>query len=299
MLECAEEVQLPDAIAAHWCNRPYYGTVNHNVKAVYQRYLGWFSGNPADLHPLPPEPAAAKYVEYMGGAAAVLERATGRLRGRGVPLGGRGAQPRGVRRSRRAPTPSPPRRKALLADTYEQLGYQAESAPWRNFYLVGAHELRHGGPAGCGRHRDGIDGPGACRWRCRCCSTRWPCGCDPEACVGQRLVLNLVVTDAGPDRSGRRATTSCGWRTRCCTTATGRTSTGPRHRDPHQGGVVDGHRWHGRVRRGAASRANRTPSSDWLVGSTDRTPTSRSSLPEGCDGSADRAESGPWMISRS
>ena len=74
-VEIAEMITLPPALADEWFNRDYYGTVNHNVKAVYQRYLGWFDANPAHLHELPPVEAAARFVEYMGGADAVLARA--------------------------------------------------------------------------------------------------------------------------------------------------------------------------------------------------------------------------------
>ncbi len=209
MVESAEEIQLPDEIAAQWCNRPYYGTVNHNVKAVYQRYLGWFTGNPADLHPLPPEPAAQKYVEYMGGAAAVLERArsdfevgdyrwVAEVLNRVVFADPDGLEPAAVEA------------RALLADTYDQLGYVAESAVWRNFYLVGAHELRNGAPRGGGGiETAAID---------LVMAVEVPMLLDalalrlnPNACAGQRLVVNLVVTGndlGGTDRSADGGTGS-------------------------------------------------------------------------------------------
>lgn len=197
MLECAEEVHLPDEIAAQWCNRPYYGTVNHNVKAVYQRYLGWFSANPADLHPLPPEPAAVKYVEYMGGASAVLERARGdfdfgeyrwvaEVLNRVVFADPTGADPVTAGA------------KALLAETYDQLGYLAESAVWRNFYLVGAHELRNGAPSGGG----GIETASmdlVLSVEVPMLLDALALRLDPGACAGQRLVVNLVVTGSGSD----------------------------------------------------------------------------------------------------
>jgi len=75
MTEIAEEMELPPSLAGEMGNRGYYGTVSHNSKAVYQRYLGWFDANPANLNPYPPMAAATRYVAYMGGAAAVLERA--------------------------------------------------------------------------------------------------------------------------------------------------------------------------------------------------------------------------------
>lgn len=202
MAECAEEVHLPDELASRWCNRPYYGTVSHNVKAVYQRYLGWFTGNPADLHPLPPEPAAVKYVEYMGGAAAVLERArvdfeAGEYRWVAEVLN------RVVFADPDRSDPVTAEAAALLADTYEQLGYVAESAVWRNFYLVGAHELRNGAPEGGGGIQTAsVD---------LVMSVEVPMlldalalRLDDGACAGQRLVLNLVVTEVGPGRADEK-----------------------------------------------------------------------------------------------
>ena len=74
-VEIAEMVELPDGLAHHWALRGYYGTVNHNVRATYVKYLGWFDGNPANLHTLPPEEVAKRYVEFMGGAQSTLEKA--------------------------------------------------------------------------------------------------------------------------------------------------------------------------------------------------------------------------------
>jgi alkyl sulfatase BDS1-like metallo-beta-lactamase superfamily hydrolase len=147
MTEIAEELELPPSLAGEFGNRGYYGTVSHNAKAVYQRYLGWFDGNPANLQPLPPEPAAARYVAYMGGADAVLARAREDLaRGdyRWVAE---------VVNHVVFADPSNTEARALQADALEQLGFQAESGPWRNFYLTGAKELRRAPgtrPAGAG-----------------------------------------------------------------------------------------------------------------------------------------------------
>lgn len=138
--EIAEEVELPAGLARHWSVRSYYGTVSHNVKATYTRYLGWYDANPANLEPLPPKPAATRYVEVMGGADRVLEQA-------------REAFERGEYRwvaelVGHAVFADPANRAAreLQADAFEQLGYQAESATWRNAYLTGAQELRNGTP---------------------------------------------------------------------------------------------------------------------------------------------------------
>lgn len=139
-LEIAEAMQLPPSLASEFFNRDYYGTVNHNVKAVYQRYLGWFDGNPANLHPMPPVEAATKLVDYMGGAEAVLSRArTDFERGEYRWV----AQ---IVNSVVFADSSNMAARSLQADALEQLGYQSESGPWRSFYLTGAHELRNGTP---------------------------------------------------------------------------------------------------------------------------------------------------------
>lgn len=138
--EIAEYLELPPALAHYWPNRGYYGTVRHNARAVYQRYMGFYSGNPSDLDELPQEPAARKYVEYMGGEAAVLERA------RADFARGEYRWAAQVLRHVVFANPDSAAGKELLADAYEQLGYQAESGPWRSEYLQGAYELRHGVP---------------------------------------------------------------------------------------------------------------------------------------------------------
>jgi len=136
-VEIAEEFELPPTLAAEWYTRDYYGTLNHNTKAVYQRYLGWFDGNPANLHKLPPEDAGPKYVELAGGADALLDKA-------------REAYERGEFRWVAEivnhlvfADPSNVAARELQADALEQMGYQAESGPWRGFYLTGAQELRN------------------------------------------------------------------------------------------------------------------------------------------------------------
>ena len=144
MDEIAEELDLPPSLAHEFASRGYYGTVSHNAKAVYQRYLGWFDGNPAHLNPLPPQPGAVRYVEYMGGADAVLERAR-----RDFDAGEYRWVAEVVDKVVFA-DPGNAAARELQAAALTQLGYQAESGPWRNFYLTGAHELRHGAPVGQG-----------------------------------------------------------------------------------------------------------------------------------------------------
>ncbi|HTO68053.1 MAG TPA: alkyl sulfatase dimerization domain-containing protein, partial [Bradyrhizobium sp.] len=138
--EIAETIRLPKSLEGAWHARGYYGHIRHNVKAIYQKYLGWYDANPANLDALPPAEAAKKYVEYMGGADAMLARARADF--------GKGefrfvAQ---VLSHLVFAEPDNPDGRALLADTFEQLGYASESATWRNAYLFGAQELRQGMP---------------------------------------------------------------------------------------------------------------------------------------------------------
>lgn len=136
--EIAEVLKLPPELAREWSVRDYYGTIRHNAKAVYQRYLGWYDGNPVNLNPLPPCESARRTVDYMGGADAVLERARQDY--------ARGDY-RWVAQAASQVVFADPKNQAareLAADALEQLGYQAESATWRNAYLYGAKELRNG-----------------------------------------------------------------------------------------------------------------------------------------------------------
>lgn len=142
--EIAEAIKLPPELEAFWQGRGYYGSLKHNAKAVYQRYMGWYDGNPANLDKLPPQPAAQKYVAYMGGSAAVLDKAK-------IDFAkGEYRWVAEVAKQVVFAEPDNAEAKNLLADSYEQLGYQAESGPWRSIYLQGAFELRNGKPAAGG-----------------------------------------------------------------------------------------------------------------------------------------------------
>ncbi len=139
--EIAEQIRLPDSLMKHWWNRDYYGTVKHDAKAVYQMYFGWYDANPASLDPLPRAESAKRYVQYMGGAGRVLAQAQasydeGDYRWVAEVLAHLVAAEPGNADAR-----------ALLAQAFDQLGYRAESSAWRNAYLTGAYELRHGEPA--------------------------------------------------------------------------------------------------------------------------------------------------------
>ena len=137
-IEIAESFQMPPALHAAWHTHGYYGSVSHNVKAVYQRYMGWFDGNPARLWQHPPEAIAPRYVEAIGGIDRVVEVAQAAFDG--------GDYRWAVTLLDHAIFTDEHHEGArtLYADTLEQLAYGAENATWRNFFLAGATELREG-----------------------------------------------------------------------------------------------------------------------------------------------------------
>ncbi|MGC5168069.1 alkyl/aryl-sulfatase [Luteimicrobium sp. DT211] len=137
--EIAEEITLPPALENAWHTRGYYGSVSHNVKAIYQRYMGWFDGNPAHLWEHPPVERAKRYVDFMGGADAVVEKARPSFEA------GDFRWVAEVLNHVVFAEPDHAEARDLLADTYEQLGYGSENGTWRDFYLSGATELRDGG----------------------------------------------------------------------------------------------------------------------------------------------------------
>jgi alkyl sulfatase BDS1-like metallo-beta-lactamase superfamily hydrolase len=136
--EIAEQLKLPESLAGNFHLRGYYGTLSHNSKAVYQHYFGWYDANPASLNPLPPQQSAIRYVEFMGGADAVLEKAAAYYHE------GDYRWVAEVLNHLVFAEPDNQSARRLLADTYRQLGYQAESGPWRDIYLSGARELSGG-----------------------------------------------------------------------------------------------------------------------------------------------------------
>lgn len=136
--EVGRIVELPQSLKDEWYNSPFYGTVNHNAKAVYQKYMGWYNGNPVDLNKLLPEESAKKYVEYMGGEDTILKKAKKSYRDGDYQWVAE------VTKHVIFSNPNNEEAKLLCADALEQLGYIAESGPWRNEYLTGAQELRFG-----------------------------------------------------------------------------------------------------------------------------------------------------------
>jgi alkyl sulfatase BDS1-like metallo-beta-lactamase superfamily hydrolase len=136
--EIAETVELPPSLAEEWHCREFYGSISHNTKAIYQRYMGWFDGNPAHLWEHPPQEQARRYVEFMGGSEAVLEKARQSFES---------GDCRWVAEVVNHVVFAEPENEAarqLQADALTQLGYGAENATWRNFFLMGAKELREG-----------------------------------------------------------------------------------------------------------------------------------------------------------
>jgi len=136
--EIAEMVEMPPALEAAWHTHGYYGSVSHNVKAIYQRYLGWFDGNPAHLWPHPPEATATRYVAAFGGADVVVAKAQGFIDDGDLRFAAELLNH--VVFADESNTVA----RELLAGVYESLGHGAENGTWRNFYLQGASELRHG-----------------------------------------------------------------------------------------------------------------------------------------------------------
>lgn len=148
--EIAEELNLPPELNQDFHNQGYYGTLKHNAKAVYQNYLGWFTANPSKLDPLPEKQTSIRYVEMMGGVENILIQAQDQFNNAANLSPEEGSKTyRWLAELINHAVFSEPdniQAKRLLAKVYDQLGYQAESAPWRNFYLTGAYELRHGTP---------------------------------------------------------------------------------------------------------------------------------------------------------
>ena len=187
--EIADQLELPESLRTTFSNRGYYGTIKHNAKAVYQRYFGWYDGNPANLDPLPPQEAGKKYVELAGGAAKLIENAqtaydAGEYRWAAEVLN-------------HLVFADPENRDAreLLARVYDQMGYQAESGPWRDVYLTGAFELRHGGP------KEGINLASAKDMIKHAPLERFldamAARLDGAKAEGKEMILNLVITDLG------------------------------------------------------------------------------------------------------
>ncbi len=185
-VEIAEEVKQPPALASRWYDHGYYGTYNHNSKAIYQFYLGWYDAVPANLNPLPPVPRAVHYVAAIGGAKKVIALA------RRAMAAGDYRWSSDLLNQLVFAEPANPLARALLADSYEQQGYQAESAIWRNQFLSAARDLREGAPkrAISTQSADMISAIPT-QTLLDSVSTRF----DPAKLVGRRLAINLILPD--------------------------------------------------------------------------------------------------------
>lgn len=139
--EISNMIELPEALAKNWYTRQYYGTVAHNSRAVYQKYMGWYDANPVNLNPLMPTESAKKWVEYLGDVDEVLRMAKADF------AKGEYRWVAEITNTIVYADPTNEAARLLCADAMEQLGYQAESGPWRNAYLTAALELRYGNQA--------------------------------------------------------------------------------------------------------------------------------------------------------
>ncbi|MFM5846261.1 alkyl/aryl-sulfatase [Aeromonas veronii] len=185
--EISEQITLPPELNDFWPNRGYYGTLRHNSRAIYQRYMGWYSGNPSDLDNLPPEMVGPKYIEFMGGEQEVLKKAKASFDK------GEYRWVAEVLKHLVFANPNNTEGKLLLADALEQLGYQAESGPWRSVYLQGAYELRNGVPNVGGTVTASPD-------TIRAMSPSMlfdylSVRINPEKAAGKKMVINMAFTD--------------------------------------------------------------------------------------------------------
>ena len=186
--EVAAMLTLPEKLEKVWYTRPYYGTLAHNAKAVYQKYLGWYDANPVNLNPLTPSDTAKKLVEYLGSTDAVLRKARKDFE--------KGDYQWVAQITKELVFADPSNQKArnLCADALEQLGYQAESGAWRNAYLMGAAELRKGNLSGLARTANGL-GSAMKEMTVDMLLDYIAILTDANAAQNDDVTLNLIVTD--------------------------------------------------------------------------------------------------------
>lgn len=186
--EVAAMLTLPEKLEKVWYTRPYYGTLAHNAKAVYQKYLGWYDANPVNLNPLPPSDTVKKLVEYLGSTDAVLRKARKDFE--------KGDYQWVAQITKELVFADPSNQKArnLCADALEQLGYQAESGAWRNAYLMGAAELRKGNLSGLARTANGL-GSAMKEMTVDMLLDYISILTDANAAQNDDVTLNLIVTD--------------------------------------------------------------------------------------------------------
>lgn len=186
MVEIAEEVTQPPELSGQWFNHGYYGTYSHNSKAVYQFYLGWYNAVPANLNPWPPAVRARKYVEAMGGATKVLTMAKKAM------TAGDYRWSSDLLNQLVFADPANQQARALLADSYEQQGYQAESGIWRNQFLSAAKDLRTGyKPSGSNTQSQDMIAAVPTQLLMDSMATRY----DPSRMVWPKVGINVELTD--------------------------------------------------------------------------------------------------------
>ena len=186
--EVAAMLTLPEKLEKVWYTRPYYGTLAHNAKAVYQKYLGWYDANPVNLNPLPPSDTAKKLVEYLGSTDAVLRKARKDFENGDYQWVAQ------ITKELVFADPSNQKARNLCADALEQLGYQAESGAWRNAYLMGAAELRKGNLSGLARTANGL-GSAMKEMTVDMLLDYISILTDANAAQNDDVTLNLIVTD--------------------------------------------------------------------------------------------------------
>lgn len=183
--EIAEQLKAPPALANQWFNRGYYGTYSHNSKAVYQRYLGWYDAIPANLNPYPPEERGKRLVAAMGGAAKAIAEAKRAMKA------GDYRWSSDLLHQMVFADPKNAEARALLADSYEQQGYQAESAIWRNQFLSAARDLRQGMTSSIATQSVDMISAIATPLLLDSVSTRL----NPEIIGDRKLAINFVIAD--------------------------------------------------------------------------------------------------------
>lgn len=191
--EISRTLEFPEKLNRVWYTRQYYGTLSHNIKAVYQKYMGWYDANPVNLNPLTPEDTAKKWVEYLGDTDKILEMAQADYEK------GEYQWVAQVTKELVFADPSNQAARDLCADALEQMGYQSESGPWRNIYLTGAMELRNGNLSEFAKKAGGANGGLSVRQAMTTDMILDYIGIGTDAIAAQDddLTLNLNITNTG------------------------------------------------------------------------------------------------------
>lgn len=188
--EISNMLEFPEKLDKVWYTRQYYGTLSHNIRAVYQKYMGWYDANPVDLNPLTPEAEAKKWVEYLGDTDKVLEKAQADFDK------GEYQWVAKVTNEIVYADPSNTKARLLCADALEQLGYQSESGTWRNCYLTGAAELRLGNQA-VGKHKAGGSTDVRAQMTPKMMMDYVAIATDSMAASAEDISFNLIASDSG------------------------------------------------------------------------------------------------------